>query len=414
MGEWAYKAKGPRGKIQEGVLSAADKKSAQKQLRELKLRVVSLKPYKETFLSRLIVKDKDGNMVLQLGSGLPGLRELAIFTKQFALMIERGVPLIQALGILADQQKQIRFSEILIKIRNMVENGATLSTAMATFPKVFNDLYVAMIRSGEVSGSLDKVLLEMVKFLEKSAKLRKQIKSASMYPAMIAGVATAITYGIMVFLVPVFAEQYAGLNKELPAMTQVVVNISDFLTEYIMHVVIGAISAFFGVSWYRKTPTGKVAFDNLLLKLPLTGDVMLKVSIGRFTSTMSTMMAAGVSILDALQICAESSGNKVIEDFVKNISNKISQGSTFADPLGEGNLFPPMVVSMVAVGEQTGALDETLIKVSEIYEEEVDEAVKNMTDMFQPILIVGIGSILGFVIIALYLPIFDQASLVGG
>jgi type IV pilus assembly protein PilC len=414
MGEWAYKAKDIKGKYREGVLSANSKAEAQKQIREMKLRLVYVKEKKDGPFSNLMVKDRKGKTHLILGSGMPGTKDLAVFTKQFSIMIERGVSLIQALSILAEQQKLPVFANVIDKVRVMVENGATLSSAMANFPKAFDDLYVAMIRSGEMSGNLDIVLREIVKFLEKSAKLKKQIRSASIYPSMICFVAATITYGILVFLVPVFAEQYASMGQELPALTQFVVDLSDFLRNSMLIIIAIIVGAVMGFTQYRKTPKGRLAIDSLMLSLPVISEVVRKVAIGRFTATLSTMMSSGVSILDALTICSQSSGNKLIEQFVNNVKDKISQGSTFSQPLAEGNLFPNMVISMVAVGEQTGALDETLAKVSEIYEEEVDTAVKNMTDMMQPIMIISIGLILGTVVIALYLPIMDQANLVGG
>lgn len=413
MPSFRYKAKDLKGKLKVGVVESPNRETVNRQLRSMRLKPIYVKVERENFFSRFIYYDKKGNMQITFSSGMPSTRELAIFTKQFAIMIERGVPLIQALHILASQQKSERFGEVIEKIKVMVENGATLSSAMANFPRVFNDLYIAMVRSGELSGNLDIVLLEIVKFLEKAAKLKSQLRSASIYPSIIAFVAASITYGILAFLVPVFAKQYMNAGQDLPAITQFVVDVSNFLTTYILHIFGGIAAVAILFTMYRKTPKGKEKTDDLFLKLPVVGNVLRKIAVSRFSSTMATMLNSGVSILDALEICGASSGNKMIEEFVKNIRDKISQGTTFSDPLGEGDLFPKMVVSMVAVGEQTGALDETLTKVAEIYEEEVDVAIKNMTDMFQPVLIIVIGVILGFVIIALYLPIFDQAALVG-
>ncbi len=415
MAEWQYKAKNRRGNVSVGYLTAKTKRDANNQLRALKLRPIFLREDKETALDRFvtITYDQKGNQQIHLGSGLPGIRDLAIFTKQFALMTERGVPLIQTLNILSQQQKSPRFSRMIEKIKTMVENGATLSRAMSTFPQVFDELYVSMIKSGEVSGNLDQVMLELTKFLEKAARLRAQIKSASIYPSMILSVSLLITYAIMVFLVPVFAEQYSTAQQEIPYITQVVIDTSDFLSKHMLHALLGVIGLAFFFSYYRKTEQGKLQIDQFLLVLPLTRSLVQKIAVGRFSSTLSTMMSSGVSILDALAICAETSGNKVIENIIKDVIARVSRGSSLSDPLSENDVFPAMVVSMIAVGEQTGALDETLTKVSEIYEEEVDVAVKNMTDMFQPILIIGVGLLLGFVVIALYLPIFDQAALAG-
>ncbi len=414
MGEFKFKAKDARGKAVEGTLNGNDKKEINRQLRQLKLRPIFIKEQKDDFFSNLFAKDAKGNIILQLGSGMPSIKELSIFTKQFSIMIERGVPLIQALGILAGQQKSPRFARVIERIKAMVENGATLSAAMGNFPKVFDDLFISMIRAGEASGNLDVVLQETVKFLEKSAKLKAQLKSASVYPMILLTVAMGITYGILVFLVPVFAEQYSSNGNKLPALTEMVIQISNALQAYMLHL-IGVIAvAVFAFKKYKSTPKGQEQIDRISLKLPLVGDVIRKVAIGRFTATLATMLSSGVSILDALTICAQSAGNKTIEAFIRNVQGRISQGSTFAQPLSEGDLFPGMVVSMVTVGEQTGALDQTLQKVGELYEEEVDAAVATLTASIQPILIVGIGAVLGVVIIALYLPILDSANQTGG
>jgi type IV pilus assembly protein PilC len=414
LGEFKFKAKDARGKAVEGTLNGNDKKEINRQLRQLKLRPIFIKEQKDDFFSNLFAKDAKGNIILQLGSGMPSIKELSIFTKQFSIMIERGVPLIQALGILAGQQKSPRFARVIERIKAMVENGATLSAAMGNFPKVFDDLFISMIRAGEASGNLDVVLQETVKFLEKSAKLKAQLKSASVYPMILLTVAMGITYGILVFLVPVFAEQYSSNGNKLPALTEMVIQISNALQAYMLHL-IGVIAvAVFAFKKYKSTPKGQEQIDRISLKLPLVGDVIRKVAIGRFTATLATMLSSGVSILDALTICAQSAGNKTIEAFIRNVQGRISQGSTFAQPLSEGDLFPGMVVSMVTVGEQTGALDQTLQKVGELYEEEVDAAVATLTASIQPILIVGIGAVLGVVIIALYLPILDSANQTGG
>lgn len=414
MGEFKFKAKDSKGKLVAGTLQGANRKDIERQIRQLKLRPVTIKEQKDDFFSNLFVEDDKGNVTIQLGTGLPSTKELSVFTKQFSIMIERGVPLIQALTILSTQQKSPRFARVINRVKNLVENGAPLSVALGNFPKVFDQLYVSMVQAGEASGNLDVVLQETVKFLEKSAKLKSQLKSASIYPGILLTVAMSITYAILAFLVPVFAKQYEQNNAKLPALTEVVIHISNFLTSNMPFIFGGAIAGFILFQRYKATPQGRVKIDEISIKLPLFGDVIRKVAIGRFTTTLSTMLSSGVSILDALTICAQSAGNKVIEDFIKHVQSRISQGTTFSEPLGEGDIFPSMVVSMVTVGEQTGALDQTLKKVGELYEEEVDNAVAGLTAALQPILIVGIGAVLGVVIIALYLPILDSANNVGG
>ncbi len=433
MGEFQYKAKAANGSIKTGRITAPSEGAAKSKLSAMRLKPLSIKAVaagsakaperggrtkgaasEGDILGGLLSRDAKGNLVFEMGAGIPSTKELAVFTKQFSIMIERGVPLIQTLGILAAQQRSPKFGRTIDAIRVAIENGATLSDALDQYPKVFDNLYIAMMRAGEISGSLDKIMRQLTTYIEKAAKLKSQLKSAMVYPAIVLSVAFGVVTMLLLFVVPSFAKQYQDNGQELPGLTQLVVDLSNFMVNYYYVLFGGVVGAFMLLNAWRKTESGARQWDALMLKSPVIGDVIQKVAVGRFCSTMSTMLLSGVSILEALNICAASAGNKLVEEFVYKVRDKISQGSTFAEPLTEGTLFPGMVASMVQVGEQTGALDQTLLKIAEIYEEEVDLAVATMKSMIEPIMIVFIGSIVGFIVIAMYLPIFDMAKVVGG
>ncbi|WP_218110375.1 type II secretion system F family protein [Oligoflexus tunisiensis] len=363
-------------------------------------------------IGRYIYRDKSGNIQIRLGPQLPTTRELGLFTKQFSLMIENGIPMLQALQMLRDQQRKIDFSETIEKIIRAIEQGSSLTDALEPFPTIFDSLYVAMARAGEASGRLDVILKQLVSYIEKAAKLKAQVKSAMAYPLIIVVVAIAVVTLLLVFVVPSFAKQFAESGQEIPGLTQLVIDMSNMLVDNWMEILGGIAVGFIGLRYYLGTENGRHVFDRMILKAPIIGEVMIKIAVGRFCSTMSTMLSSGVSILEALTICATSSGNKSVEKFVLNVREEISKGSTFAEPLSEGDFFPKMVVSMVAVGESTGTLDETLRKVTDIYEEEVDNAIAAMMSMIEPLMIVVIGGIVGFIVIAMYLPIFGMAGTV--
>jgi type IV pilus assembly protein PilC len=421
MAEFKYKAKDSRGKPRSGILQAQTKSHAKNQLIKMRLKIVMLKAHKldDTeddggFLSNFIQKDSKGRITFKLGEGDITDKDIIIFTKQFATMINSGVPLIQSLGILSAQQRIPTFGKILRNVSGAVENGSKLSDAFEAYPKLFDTLYVAMVRAGEASGNLDTILLKLVTYIEKASKIKSQIKSAMTYPLIVVVVAGVVISGLLIFVVPTFAKQYSENDKELPGITQVVVDASNFLVNEWYLIFGSMIIASFLFKYWVKTEKGRETFDAMILKAPGIGELLRKIAVGRFCSTMSTMLTSGVNILDALTICAASSGNKTIEKFIAYVRSRIEQGTKLSEPLSEGGLFPNMVVSMVAVGEQTGALDEMLLKVSDFYEDEVDMAVATVLSMIEPIMIVTIGSIVGFIVIAMYMPVFDMASLVGG
>ena len=420
MPKYSYKAKTPKGVIRMGEISAASKLAAKNSLSNKGLRVLKLQTMEaegaesleRRGISRYIYRTKDGSIQLRLGPQLPSTRELGLFTKQFSLMIENGIPMLQALQMLKDQQRKIDFQETIDKIIRAIEQGSSLTDALEPFPSIFDSLYVAMARAGETSGRLDVILRQLVTYIEKSAKLKAQVKSAMAYPIIIMLVAIGVVTLLLVFVVPSFAKQFADSGQEIPGLTAFIINISNILVDGWKQIVGSLFAAFFGLRYFFSTDNGRRLFDATILKAPIIGNVMVKISIGRFCSTMSTMLSSGVSILEALTICASASGNQSVEKFVINVREEISKGSTFAEPLSQGNFFPKMVVSMVAVGESTGTLDDTLKKVTDIYEEEVDLAIAGMMSMIEPIMIVGIGGIVGFIVIAMYLPIFGMAGTV--
>ena len=421
MPRFAYSAKNTSGKIVKGEINAPSSSRAKSTLanKGLKpLRVTALKGEdgdntKKGFFSKIVYKDKQGQIQIQFGEDLPSTKELALFTKQFSLMIENGIPMLKALKLLEEQQKKMAFQQILESIHNSIEQGANLSDSLEAYPEVFDSLYVSMTRAGEASGRLDIILKQLVTYIEKTAKLKSQVKSAMAYPSIIVLVSIIVISVLLVFVVPSFAQQFADSGNELPGVTQMVIDSSNLIINN-WPVFIGVfILSFLAFRYWLKTPAGRRSFDTFILRAPLMGDVISKIAIGRFCSTMSTMLNSGVSILEALEICAASSGNTKIEEFVLKVKDEISKGENFAEPLQSSNLFPSMVSSMVAVGESTGTLDETLGKVTEIYEDEVDNAIAAMMSMIEPIMIVTIGGIVGFILIAMYLPIFDMAGNVG-
>ncbi len=419
MPKYAYRAKNRRGEVKAGELNAATKLAAQtilsnKGLRPLKITAMAGDDSSQARgLTRYIYRDKNGAIQIRLGQQLPTTRELGLFSKQFSLMIENGIPMLQALNMLREQQRKVDFAEIIGKVVSAIEQGSSLTDALEPYPNVFDSLYVAMARAGEASGRLDVILRQLVSYIEKSAKLKSQVKSAMAYPMIIVFVAIAVVTLLLSFVVPSFAKQFAESGQEIPMLTQIVISASNALVNNWMEIVGATVAGFFGIKYWLGTANGKAIFDKYILRAPIIGDVMTKIAVSRFCSTMSTMLSSGVAIMEALAICAKSSGNASIEAFVLNVKDSISKGSTFSEPLSQGNFFPKMVVSMVAVGETTGTLDDTLKKVTEIYDEEVDTSIATMMSMIEPLMIVVIGGIVGFIVIAMYLPIFEMAGTAG-
>ena len=340
-------------------------------------------------------------------------KDIVVFTRQFATMIDAGLPLVQCLDILAGQQENPLLKKTLIEVKGSVEGGSTFADALSKHPKVFDDLFVNLVAAGEVGGILDTILNRLSGFMEKSEKLKGEIKGALTYPIAVIIIACIIVTGLLVFVVPIFEDMFAGFGSALPAPTQVVVNLSEFLQTqwYIIIAVLGG--TYIGLKQYYKTEGGRYIMDKVFLKLPVFGNLLKKSAVARFTRTLGTMLSSGVPILEALEIVAKTSGNKVIEGAIMQARSSLSEGKTLSEPLAETKVFPGMVTQMISVGEATGAMDTMLSKIADFYEDEVDAAVAGITALIEPLLMAFLGVVVGGLVIALYLPIFSLASAVG-
>jgi type IV pilus assembly protein PilC len=355
------------------------------------------------------VKKKPVEIHLKIGSGV-SQKEVVVFTRQFATMIDAGLPLVQCLEILGSQQTNVHFQKTIMTVKGDVEAGSTLADALGKHPKVFDDLYVNLVAAGEVGGILDTILNRLALYMEKNMKLKRQVKGAMIYPAVVLTVAVGVTAVLLVFVIPVFEKMFKDFGGALPAPTQFVIDLSNGLRANGLVVLISLTVFVLLVRALARTPKGRLFFDNVLLKAPILGPVFRKVAVAKFTRTLGTMISSGVPILDALQITAKSAGNKVVENAIMYTRERISEGRTMADPLAETGVFPPMVVQMIAVGESTGAMDAMLQKIADFYEEEVDAAVAALTAMLEPLMMIVLGILLGGLIIAMYLPIFELAD----
>jgi type IV pilus assembly protein PilC len=338
--------------------------------------------------------------------------ELVVFIRQFATMIDAGLPLVQCLEILSQQGENKAFNRILKDIKNSVEQGATFSDSLAKHPKIFDDLFVNLVRAGEVGGILDTILQRLAIYIEKRVKLKRQVRGALVYPLATLAIAIGVVVVLLTWVIPAFQAMFADFGGEdsLPGPTQLVINISEgFLNNWYIFFAL-FLGVVFGIPWSYRQPAGREFWDKVSLQVPLVGPVMRKIAVARFTRTLGTLLASGVSILDALDIVGKASGNVVIEKGIKMTADRIREGRSMAEPLLETKVFPSMVVQMIGVGEQTGALDQMLNKIADFYEEEVDVAVAALTSLLEPIMMVVIGGIVGFMLIAMYMPIFDIAG----
>jgi type IV pilus assembly protein PilC len=329
-------------------------------------------------------------------------------------MIDSGLPLVQCLDIQSKQAANPTFRAELLVVKDQVEAGTTFAEALNKFPNTFDELFRNMIAAGEVGGILDTILNRLAQYLEKADKLKRQIKGAMMYPIIVVGVSLVVVAILLLKVVPTFEEMFAEFGAALPAPTQIVIDLSKWLQANFLFIVIGMVGIYVGVKQFYKTKRGEVVLDGLLLQMPVMGDLLKKVAVARFCRTLGTMISSGVPILEALEICARTAGNKVIQNAVEKVRTGISEGRSISEPLSEAKIFPEMVCQMITVGEATGALDVMLGKVADFYEDEVDQAVENLTSMMEPIIIVFLGVIIGGLVIAMYMPIFSMASSVGG
>jgi len=340
-------------------------------------------------------------------------KDIVIFTRQFATMIDAGLPLVQALDILSSQVENKTLGKTLAQVKVDVESGATYADALKKHPRVFSELYVNMVAAGEAGGILDTILNRLAAYIEKAMKLKKKVKGAMVYPAVVTSIAVLVIAVIMIFVVPTFSKMFAQLGGTLPLPTRIIINMSDFIAGIGGLLVAGAIVAFvvFLVQ-FRRTEKGKYITDRILLKLPIFGMLLNKVAVAKFTRTLGTLISSGVPILDGLDITAKTSGNKVIEYAIIDVRKGVVGGKTLAEPITKAQVFPPMVTHMIAVGESTGALDAMLAKIADFYDDEVDATVSNLTAMMEPILMVFLGGTVGFIVVAMYLPIFKLITLI--
>jgi type IV pilus assembly protein PilC len=350
----------------------------------------------------------------QLSFKMPGARvktrDVVIFTRQFSTMINAGLPLVQSLSILAQQTEDKTLKDITKAVVYDVEAGNTLADALAKHPKAFTGLYVNMVAAGEAGGILDTILMRLATFLEKNDALVRKVKGAMVYPAVIISVAIIAVAVLLVFVIPTFSSMFASVNMELPLPTRIVIGASDVLTRFWWAIILGAVVLVLGFRSYYGTPNGRKNIDGLLLRAPVLGDLLRKSAVSRFTRTLGTLISSGVSILDGLEITAKTAGNRVVHDAVMQSRQSIAGGETIAGPLQSSGVFPPMVISMISVGEQTGGLDEMLTKIADFYDAEVDVAVSALLSLMEPVMIVVLGVIVGGMVVAMYLPIFDMVN----
>ncbi len=337
-------------------------------------------------------------------------KDVVIFTRQFSTMIDAGLPLIQGLNILASGSENPAMKKVLIDVKEYVESGGTLAEGLGRHPDVFDQLFVNMVAAGEAGGILDIILERLAAYLEKMDNLKKQVKTAMIYPAVVVGAAIIVSTILLVFVIPTFGEMFADFGAALPVPTQIVINMSDFIISKGHLIVLGTFGSFYFTKKFLKTERGKDVAHPIYLKFPVFGSIIKKVAVSRFTRTMSTMLNSGVPIIDALTICAKTSGNKVVEREVNSIRQSISEGKTLVEPLLNSNIFPPMVVQMINVGEATGALDAMLGKIADFYDTEVENAVNGMKQLIEPLMILFLGTVVGGLVVAMYLPIFKLGS----
>ncbi len=401
MPSFVWKGKNRFGAFQEGILIADSRDAAAATLRRQNIQVSNIRE-----------KGKEIRLMPRISRGVAAKR-VAIFTRQFSVMLDAGLPLVQCLEILGEQEEDRTFRETIQQVRTDVESGAALADAMAKHPKAFNNLYVSMIQAGEAGGILDIILQRLAQYIEKVVRLQSQVKSALIYPVSILLIAAGVVYIILWKVIPVFSQLFAGLGGELPWLTRQVVNASNFVGRFGWLVIIGLILLYFLIRKYHKTHSGRRQIDALLLRIPVVGMLLRKIAVARFCRTLATLTSSGVPILDGLEITAKTSGNAIIEDAIMSVRKAVEEGKTISMPLAETKVFPPMVVQMINVGEQTGALDQMLSKIADFYEEEVDTAIAGLMKLLEPVMIVILGTIIGTIVTAMYLPMYAILNKIG-
>ncbi len=401
MPVYVWKGKNSYGENRKGEVEAIDLTAATAQVKRLRI-------------TNPVIKEKPKDLLENISFFKPNVtgKDIVIFTRQLSTMINAGLPLVQGIEILEKQQSNATFKKALGEIRQDVEAGSTLADSMRKKPKVFDNLFTNMIEAGETGGILDTILGRLATFMEKSMALKKKIKGAMTYPTICLAISLLILVIILVFVVPVFSKMFEDFGSTLPLPTQMVVNLSDFFKHNILYIIIAAFIIVMIIKKFYTTPKGRLTIDKGLLRAPVLGILLRKVAVAKFTRTLSTMLQSGVPILEALQVVAKTAGNKVIENAVFRVGDSIAEGRPIAEPLEECGVFPNMVVQMINVGETVGALDSMLEKIADFYDEEVDQAVENLTAMIEPFMMVFLGGMIGGLVVAMYLPIFKIASVV--
>ena len=403
MAIFRWQGVGPNGETVRGEMDAPNASAVAARLRLRRIRPLP---------NRIRAKGRG----LETEIRLPGLgeritqRDVVIFTRQLATMIDAGLPIVQALDLLARQTENKTFSGVIATLKNEVESGSAFAESLARHPAVFDELYINMVSAGEMGGMLDTILARLAAYMEKAMKLKAQIKSAMMYPISVVCVAVLVTALLLAYVIPVFSEMFAGFGEELPLPTQLAINLSAVVVAYFWYLVAGSVGTLVSMRAYYRTERGRQTIDGLVLRLPLIGDIVRKAAVARFTRTLSTLVSSGVPILDALAITGKTAGNTVVEKAVLAARQSIGEGKTLADPLIKSQVFPPMVCQMVQVGETTGALDTMLAKIADFYDDEVDTAASNLTTLVEPVVILFLGIIIGGLVVSMYLPIFQLGT----
>lgn len=401
MAVFKYEGRTANGETRNGTIEAKDQASARANLREQRI------------TAQTITESKGMNAAIKLPAFFdPSIttRDLVIFTRQFATMIDSGLPLVQCLDIQSTQAENPTLRNQLKVIKDKVESGSTFAEALKTYPKTFDDLFVNLVAAGEVGGMLDTIMNRLAQYLEKSQKLVRQVKGAMTYPAIVICVMIIVTAILLLKVVPTFEGMFADFGAALPAPTIIVLGLSKWLQNNFIYTVVGIVALVWGIRRWYATVSGRLILDRFMLALPVFGDLLKKVAVARFCRTLSTMLSSGVPIIEALGICGRTAGNKVVENAITSVTVSISEGRTIAEPLAESKVFPQMVCQMISVGEATGALDTMLGKIADFYDDEVDVAVESLTAMMEPLIMALMGIVVGGLVIAMYMPIFEMAS----
>jgi type IV pilus assembly protein PilC len=401
MPSFVWKGKTRAGQIQEGQLLADSRDAAAAVLRRQQIQITSIKE-----------KGREIKLIPRIPRGI-GAKRIAIFTRQFSVMLDAGLPLVQCLEILGDQEENRTFQAVINSVRSDVESGASLADAMRKHPKAFDNLFTNMVAAGESGGILDIILQRLSVYIEKAVKLNGQVKAALIYPVSIIVIAALVVFIILWKVIPVFAQLFAGLGGEMPLLTRMVIGASNFVADYFFFMLLVVVFGGVAINRWYKTPHGRRFIDTAMLKIPVVGMLLRKIAVARFCRTLGTLTASGVPILDGLEITAKTAGNAVIEDAVLAVRKSVEEGKTISEPLAQTKVFPSMVVQMINVGEQTGALDQMLSKIADFYEEEVDTAVAGLMKLIEPVMITVLGAVIGTIVAAMYLPLYSILSKIG-